>query len=191
MEWIDGHVVRGEQPLAIELVSTIHVVDGSVVDALTSTAQLRDWLRINRDRLGGVEPGPLEGILPKLRTLRDALRGLFVAATDGVAPATDDLETVNAMSRRAPSHLELRWPRSGGPTAMISTEAVADDVLLASLARDAIEVLIGVHGELLACGGPSCVLYFVRTHPRQAWCSAGCGNRARVARHYWRSRAGR
>jgi predicted RNA-binding Zn ribbon-like protein len=31
-------------------------------------------------------------------------------------------------------------------------------------------------------------LYFVKRHPRREWCSAGCGNRARVARHYHRHR---
>ncbi|WP_317183827.1 CGNR zinc finger domain-containing protein [Intrasporangium sp.] len=41
-----------------------------------------------------------------------------------------------------------------------------------------------------ACYGPGCVLYFVREHTRREWCSAGCGNRARVARHYHRTRSG-
>ncbi|MEV8411642.1 CGNR zinc finger domain-containing protein, partial [Streptomyces niveus] len=30
--------------------------------------------------------------------------------------------------------------------------------------------------------------FFVRSHPRREWCSADCGNRARVARHYRRRR---
>ena len=45
-------------------------------------------------------------------------------------------------------------------------------------------------GRLRACPGPGCVLYFVRAHPRREWCSAVCGNRARVARHYQRHRPG-
>ncbi|MFD2356647.1 CGNR zinc finger domain-containing protein [Nonomuraea ferruginea] len=28
------------------------------------------------------------------------------------------------------------------------------------------------------------MLYFLRDTPRREWCSAGCGNRARAARHY-------
>ena len=43
--------------------------------------------------------------------------------------------------------------------------------------------------QLRACLGPGCVLYFVQQHPRREWCSAGCGNRARVARHYHRHRS--
>ncbi|MFI6847287.1 CGNR zinc finger domain-containing protein [Kitasatospora sp. NPDC050467] len=37
--------------------------------------------------------------------------------------------------------------------------------------------------------GPGCVLYFVKKHPRREWCSAGCGTRARAARHYERTEA--
>ena len=34
----------------------------------------------------------------------------------------------------------------------------------------------------------ACVQYFVKDHPRREWCSAACGNRARVARHYTKRR---
>jgi predicted RNA-binding Zn ribbon-like protein len=40
--------------------------------------------------------------------------------------------------------------------------------------------------ELAVCGAPGCVLMFLRSHPRRAWCSTACGNRARQARHYAR-----
>jgi CGNR zinc finger len=43
--------------------------------------------------------------------------------------------------------------------------------------------------KLRACHAPGCVLYFVKSHPRRAWCSEACGNRARAARHYERVRA--
>ncbi|WNM39110.1 CGNR zinc finger domain-containing protein [Micromonospora halotolerans] len=42
---------------------------------------------------------------------------------------------------------------------------------------------------LLACPAPRCVRYFVKEHPRQAWCKPSCGNRARVSRHYQRHAA--
>lgn len=44
--------------------------------------------------------------------------------------------------------------------------------------------------RLKACLAPGCVLYFMQNHPRREWCSAGCGNRARVARHYRRHHHG-
>nr|WP_083986585.1 CGNR zinc finger domain-containing protein [Frankia sp. EI5c] len=39
-----------------------------------------------------------------------------------------------------------------------------------------------------SCAAPGCPLFFVKHHPRREWCSAACGNRARVARHYARQR---
>ncbi|MFF0307334.1 CGNR zinc finger domain-containing protein [Streptosporangium sp. NPDC004379] len=55
----------------------------------------------------------------------------------------------------------------------------------AALAAAAIGFLAGPHRERLrACPAPRCVLYFVKEHARQEWCSVACGNRARAARHY-------
>ena len=61
---------------------------------------------------------------------------------------------------------------------------------LTSLAREAAR-LLGSDSVWWrrACYGPGCVLYFVQRHTRREWCSPGCGNRARVARHYRRARS--
>jgi predicted RNA-binding Zn ribbon-like protein len=60
---------------------------------------------------------------------------------------------------------------------------------LAGVAEDAIQLLAGDDAaSLRACYAPGCVLYFVKTHPRRQWCSVACGNRARAARHYQRSK---
>jgi predicted RNA-binding Zn ribbon-like protein len=61
--------------------------------------------------------------------------------------------------------------------------------VLSALAADTIRLLTGPErDEIRACGAPGCVLVFLRRHPRREWCSAACGNRARQARHYARSR---
>jgi predicted RNA-binding Zn ribbon-like protein len=58
---------------------------------------------------------------------------------------------------------------------------------LSAIATQAVELFGQGDGfELRACLAPGCVLYFVKDHPRREWCSAGCGNRARAARHYAR-----
>ncbi|MEU8508838.1 CGNR zinc finger domain-containing protein, partial [Streptomyces brevispora] len=36
---------------------------------------------------------------------------------------------------------------------------------------------------LRACRAPGCILFFVQSGPARQWCSSGCGNRVRVARH--------
>lgn len=60
---------------------------------------------------------------------------------------------------------------------------------LAKVATDAVHLLAGPDApQLRACHAPGCVLYFIKTHPRREWCSDGCGNRVRAARHYQRTR---
>ena len=55
----------------------------------------------------------------------------------------------------------------------------------AAIARDAIVLLSGpTRQDIRSCHAPGCVLFFLKDHPRREWCSAGCGNRARAARHY-------
>jgi predicted RNA-binding Zn ribbon-like protein len=64
------------------------------------------------------------------------------------------------------------------------------DGVLARIAEEAVDLFAGpLRADLRVCRGPGCVLYFLRDHPRREWCSAGCGNRARVARHYHRHRS--
>ena len=187
---ISGHVVRADQPLAIELVSTVHVRDGATVDALTTPGELSAWLDVNDSRLDGIATARIDpvAVLEPVRELRGAVDRLARAAIAGQPPAPADVELVNTATRRAPAHRELRWTRRGRPVAVEVTPAGPADALLARLARDATGLLAGDHGELGACGGPSCILLFARTRPRQAWCSPACGNRARVARHYRRTR---
>ncbi|GGP95002.1 CGNR zinc finger domain-containing protein [Streptosporangium pseudovulgare] len=73
------------------------------------------------------------------------------------------------------------------PSARNVPAVAADDSARAraALASAAIAFLAGPRRELLrACPAPRCVLYFVKEHARQEWCSVACGNRARAARHY-------
>ncbi|MBI2237124.1 MAG: CGNR zinc finger domain-containing protein, partial [Actinobacteria bacterium] len=39
------------------------------------------------------------------------------------------------------------------------------------------------------CAAPRCGRFFLAARPKQVWCTRACGNRARVARHYARTRA--
>jgi predicted RNA-binding Zn ribbon-like protein len=189
VERINGHVVRVDQPLAIELVSTVHVADGEVVDALGTSGQLRSWLHVEGARLaraGRVDP--VAAIEP-VRALRDALRRLLLALVDATPPRPADVALVNAAVATSPRHSELQWEGHGRPAAVVVSSAAPVAALVAELAADGVALLTGAHGEVRACDAPSCVLFYVPAHPRQAWCSPACGNRARVARHYRRTRA--
>jgi len=59
------------------------------------------------------------------------------------------------------------------------------------VAASGVALLSGQQRSLLrACRAPGCILFFVQNHARREWCSAECGNRARVARHSRRQRDG-
>lgn len=118
--------------------------------------------------------------------LRDAIRELFEASIGGGPFPAAAVERLNEASERVPRVLRLdlaigasvEQPVAGGPTA----------TLLAAAARSAIELLGGDERSLLRrC--PACGRFFLAGRADRRWCSAGCGNRTRVARHYARRRS--
>lgn len=180
--------VRADQPISIELVSTVHVDASGLVDSLASSPQLEDWFAANRWRLppGVIDPASID--LAELRALRETLRSVFRARVATEVPPAALVDELNRAGRLGPVHLEVEWSDEG-PSAVEGSTGSAEEQLLGTLARDGIDVVAGLRqNDLRSCEGPGCVLFFVRTHPRQSWCSPGCGNRARVARHYWRTR---
>lgn len=134
-------------------------------------------------------------------TLRRAVRTLFARAVRPGPPSRADSaallapqDAVDQLNRAAagwPVRPVLSWPDQGSPmVAWAGRPADARVRLLAGLARAAIEFLASpARDRLAACPAPRCVRYFVKEHPRQEWCKASCGNRARVSRHYQRRTA--
>jgi predicted RNA-binding Zn ribbon-like protein len=82
----------------------------------------------------------------------------------------------------------LVWVEGASPRAVAHTAHPLVALALARLAAEAVD-LLARPSTLGVCEAPGCVLYFVRDRPRRQWCSAACGNRARVARHYRRHRS--
>ncbi|MFE6648298.1 CGNR zinc finger domain-containing protein [Nocardioides sp. NPDC057772] len=184
-------VLYPTQPRAVRLMNTIWADRTGLHDSLETVAHLEAWadgagLRRHEDLN--------EHDLGRARALRDALRRLAADVTaDGrphsVAEALSPeaaLAVVNEfVSHCAPA---LRPGPQGGFERAWLTDGSGLQRELSLVALEGSEVLArDAPHELRACGGPGCVLYFVRDHPRREWCSAGCGNRARVARHYRRS----
>jgi predicted RNA-binding Zn ribbon-like protein len=135
---------------------------------------------------------------PRARLLRDALRRLAAAVTDdtrhgaesAVADRDEAMAVINEFAAVAPrDQLALRDGRL-----TLTHEIAADSARarLAELATAAIRLFTGPDAETLhACLAPGCVRYFTKSHPRREWCSEGCGNRVRAARHYERIRKSR
>ncbi|MEU9304345.1 CGNR zinc finger domain-containing protein [Streptomyces sp. NPDC048269] len=153
--------------------------------------------------LDAERPAGAEETAVLLRGLRDALRRLAAEATEDPrsdaqsATGTRDaaLAALNEACSVTPVWATLHWPSGGDPARIVRTSDLAGQAVvavlavLAVLAGQAVDLFTGdMRPQLRACLAPGCVLYFVKQHPRREWCSAGCGNRARVARHYQRHR---
>ncbi len=175
------------EPLAIDLANTVMVVrEGQAVDLLASSADLDRWLRAERARLGDCAFAVAH--LDAMRALRDAVHGLLGAAAYRTAPPPEAVEQVNAASAAAPIAPQLE-AGSDGESRAFDHSREGDPVarLLGTLARSAITLLTGPERESLhVCRAPSCGMFFLGS---RRWCCAACGNRARAARHYQRTRA--
>jgi len=133
----------------------------------------------------------LSGETDALRELRDAVRVLAADRTDDPRPVAAGhqervaaaVATLNAAAAQAPG-----WPTLVDGRLEWTSSARGEARRLGELAGEAVRFLAD-DPELRACLAPGCVLYFVKDHPRRAWCSTSCGNRERAARHYARRRA--
>ncbi|MFH9294216.1 CGNR zinc finger domain-containing protein [Streptomyces sp. NPDC017520] len=189
----------------MELVSTIrHDGDGGVLDDLDTVRGAQRWLQQQpglpavATATGGLVVD--EELRAAVVGVRRAVRALFArvvspappspADAHRLMPADEALARLNAAAAREPVAPQLRWPDGGAPAVrLLSAEADPRVRLVAALARDAVDFLGGPECERLrACHAPRCVRYFIKSHGRQEWCKPSCGNRARVARHYERTR---
>jgi predicted RNA-binding Zn ribbon-like protein len=180
--WLGEH-------LALDFANTVMVVrQGEEIDLIGSADDLGLWLREERERLGHYAFDPADA--GAIRELRDAVRGLLgAAARDEEAPRAT-LRAVNAASAAAPVSPQLVSASAG----MLDVEVSVRDRgslgwLLGVLARAAINLLVADGREpLRVCEAPSCGMFFLGA---RRWCCAACGNRARAARHYQRSKSRR
>jgi len=188
-----------DEPIAIELHNTIYATSAGPVDGLADPASARAWLEALAPRLfdgprrpaartagRGLPAGPWPSH-DELVALRDAVRRALHAAVEGAPLPSDAIDAINAASRRAPRAPVAVQAGAGCALATDFGDAARADIVLAAFAADTIELLTGEHrDDLRTCAAPRCVLMFLKDHPRRAWCSDRCGNRARQARHYER-----
>ncbi|GHC87630.1 hypothetical protein GCM10007079_31940 [Nocardiopsis terrae] len=186
--------VLGEHP-ALDLVNTVFIrggLRGQLVDALTTPADLADWIAAQAEVLGPLDPvpQPRPEALTAFTDLRGSLHRVVAAAAAGREADPADTAAVNAASRAHRDTVELP-PAGHGPAVRRTDAPDTPSAVLARVARTAVDLLTGPQLEQLrACPAPGCVLFYLRTHPRREWCSKGCGNRVRVARHSRRQQDG-
>ncbi len=193
-----GRRVRSE-PLPVEFANTLSADRGVLVEGLRTPADLEAWLWRHRGLFPepGLPPGD-EALhvsgqqLRHARALRDSARRLIAARVERKAPDPWDVAHVNRASGMCQSWPVLVWSDTRTPDTELFCTADAVTHSLGLIARALVLLLAGEQGALLrSCRAPGCVWFFYRHHPRRAWCSNGCGNRARVARHQARHHGGR
>lgn len=180
------------EPPAVELANTLYR-DGDVwIEYLADPAAATRWVAAIAPRVG-VDGAAVPDVAAAaaLRSLRDAVRELFLACLGGQAPSPAAVRTVNDHAQRAPSARRLQWPAEGEPSAAVDhLRAAPLDVVAAVIAGGAIDLVAGPErADLRRCDAPGCGMLFVKDHPRRTWCNPGCGHRARQARYYRRRRA--
>lgn len=181
------------EPRPVRLMNTVWAQRGEVHDSLATVAQLQQWAR-----RCGLRPstGLSRTDLEQARSLRDALRGLAAELLDDRRPgAVSDRLTTGVALDVLNGFLAAGVPEvlaEGGDRLRLRREwrwqTTGFERELCAVALEASDLLTRDPGGLGACHGPGCVLYFERVPARREWCSTGCGNRARVARHYRRRR---
>ncbi|MBA2715104.1 MAG: CGNR zinc finger domain-containing protein [Rubrobacteraceae bacterium] len=124
----------------------------------------------------------------QMRELRTAIREVFAARIDGVAPSATPLAIINQVAAAAPPSPQLAWTEDGPRREWQSPRASGVQAAGAEIAADAIAVAATELGDTLrACEAHGCIRLFLQNHGRRRWCSTTCGDRVRVARHYMRT----
>lgn len=174
--------------LAVDLANTVACPGCRGGDALRSTEEARRWIR--RKLPGGrtrVDPDDLRA----LREFRDELRQLLQAEADHARPPPSALAAINRAVAHSPPGARLRWVRGTWVATEWRDGRSARERLTGRAARSVIDLLGRAHPPLVRrCQGPGCIHFLVARRSQQRWCSpTGCGNRARVQRHYRKHRS--
>lgn len=178
------------EPLAIDLINTDVLLPGvGWVDCLASLAQTRLWVGLQHHRLDVDADRLTKADVTALHQLREDVGGAVARLRAGKRPPATALRAINAALEDAPAVRHLRW-NEGGLGLEMRRPSGAGRRLLTQVAEGSAELLTDPKvREIRDCAMDECVMIFYPTRPSRKWCSdALCGNRARVARHYRRSR---
>ncbi|WP_131738974.1 CGNR zinc finger domain-containing protein [Actinomadura roseirufa] len=187
-----------DDPLALRFASTIRADRTGLRDMLDTPEGLTAWVRA-QDLAPYIDTAAFtadESAQVRIRELRQAVRALFARTVAPEPPSPADaarlpsfpeaLALVNGAA--APVLRRLDW-RDAPRRHLAPTVDAPVARLAAALADASIDFFADpVATQVRVCPAPRCVLYFIKRHPRQEWCSVACGNRARAARHYHQHR---
>lgn len=174
---------------ALDFLNTVIIVNGDVVDLLERPADFVSWLKLAGFTVNRKDVSPND--FKKAIKLRETIRTLvnnWGVNNRAVLAAKDFINELLDAQRQTP---KLIFTNGGysfeSPKAKLSSE----EILLA-IAKQAAELLVDTPSKRIRkCANDSCVIMFKDTSKsqRRRWCSMDvCGNRAKVAAHYKKSR---
>jgi predicted RNA-binding Zn ribbon-like protein len=194
--------------LGLDFLNSIATPVDTPVDWIDSGAGLVTWIEqaglVPPEALAELEaralPGELDSVAAQARGLREWFRG-FVREHKGqplAASALRELDPLNRLLERDEAFRQIVAPEpADGPALALRTARrwrSAESLLLPIGEALATFVCEEDFSDVRACEGASCTLLFA-DHTRgraRRWCSmAICGNRAKVAAHRERRKAGR
>ncbi|MEU6084299.1 ABATE domain-containing protein [Streptomyces sp. NPDC047108] len=163
--------------VALDFVGTVQSRRDDALDLLTAPADLAEWTAA-----AGLLDAPAPATTADLAAavhLREAIYRLVLASAGASPLAAEDCAVLNRATARVPVRQDLR------PDGTVVRHGSIGAVL-ATLARDAVELLTQSPGQVKECAAPRCTrLYVDRSHrSSRRWCTmTRCGNRAKAATH--------
>jgi predicted RNA-binding Zn ribbon-like protein len=155
---------------------------------LLSGSELEALLRESESR-----PLEAEKVHKEALELREALLRIFYAVNRLEQPSRPDLDIFNAALSQTMAHLNLSLATKQGTFTWSWQETVhALDRMLWPVIKDAADLLTSPQlGRVSRCADDKCGWLFLDTSRNRSrrWCDMkDCGNRAKVRRHYHKSR---
>lgn len=158
------------------------------MEGLGTPTDLADWLLRVADRLPRGSAAPAghrlaDDDLSAVLALREAVRCLIDCAATRTPLDAAAVAAVNAAAAAGPAWVEIELDVDGRPDYVERRSGPALTAVLSAIAQQAVS-LLWQDAQVRACATPTCVLLFVKDHPRRTACSPACRDRARAARHY-------
>jgi predicted RNA-binding Zn ribbon-like protein len=192
----------GNHP-CLDFMNTEMVMRSTPTDLLESFEDLATWLVKSRTlskkdadtARGELSQDEQTQILTQAKSFRTMVRRMVEQIVNDNRVPESSVTTINQLLRPCCGYRELARTRPNAFTEVFISSADRKDVLLASLAMLASDLLRTADLSLIKkCKNPACVLYFYDTTKNHArnWCSMQlCGNREKVAAYFRRKRENR
>lgn len=169
--------------MALDLLNTVSIVNGEMVDSLQFEADVKKWLSQNPVVWESKEhKNHFPDLVPTIRELRETIRQLFISRKEG---QHTNVNALNAYLQYGASYLQLVSVDKEQYDLKRVRKAETVEQLLAPIAESAAELLaMNDFSRVRKCESTDCVFWFydsTKSHKRR-WCSmAICGNRHKVS----------